>query len=144
MPWVRLICIGSIVFILSQHGITFKSWTFLELMGLICIVSVLSYQEGKPTHVFYRVAPQRLESGQKYKLIPVIDPLRCDGCNKCVVACGVKGLEAQDGVAILSRPEVCLSDGVCASTCPLGAISMQWVKMPQEGNVIAGQWHLPY
>ncbi len=57
--------------------------------------------------------------------IPEINELRCMGCGHCVSLCkklGPNVLELVDGVAKVVRPDDCISDGACLTTCPTTAL----------------------
>ena len=62
-----------------------------------------------------------MAEGQK----PVIDENACTGCGICVDGCPTKALEMVDGLAKLTKPELCDSDGECAKACPVECIKMQ-------------------
>jgi ferredoxin len=57
--------------------------------------------------------------------IPLIDPLRCDGCGLCVQVCptGTLGRDENSGRAIVVRPEACDYTGHCETICPTAAIA---------------------
>ncbi len=54
--------------------------------------------------------------------VPLIDPVRCDGCGLCVRVCPTGALAIQDGRAIVTAPEACNYSGLCETACPTGAI----------------------
>ncbi len=64
---------------------------------------------------------------------PHIDASLCSACNMCVDACGKDALRltlpAFRGdlrvFAYLAAPDACVGCGICADTCPLGAIAME-------------------
>jgi NAD-dependent dihydropyrimidine dehydrogenase PreA subunit len=71
------------------------------------------------------------------KWVPVVDEDLCTGCGGCVEACGVQALTIEDRVAVLSRPDACVSDARCIAPCPADAIHMAWVEMadrPRPAN----------
>lgn len=58
-------------------------------------------------------------------LHPVVDPMLCQGCGSCVVACpegDILGLIS--GRAHLVEPTRCIGHGACAEACPFDAISL--------------------
>ncbi len=58
-------------------------------------------------------------------LHPVIDPMLCQGCGSCVMACpegDILGLIS--GRAHLVEPTRCIGHGACAAACPFDAISL--------------------
>ena len=61
--------------------------------------------------------------------LPVIDPVRCTGCGRCVAVCRphLLSLEvfAWEKVCVLHEPQRCTSCNQCAATCPFHAITMQ-------------------
>ncbi len=74
------------------------------------------------------------------KWLPVVDELRCTGCNLCVEACGPKCLEIQGSLAVLARPFACGSEEHCIAPCPENAIRMVWLRL--EGDRSVGKWRL--
>ena len=74
----------------------------------------------------------------KAKWVPRIDPSKRTGCRRCVEVCGAKCLEMAEGIAVLSRPDACGSEGHCIAECRDDAIQMAWV--PIEGNEAVGLW----
>lgn len=61
-------------------------------------------------------------------LHPVIDPLKCIGCQSCIHACpefpAHQVLGMVNHKAILSSPTDCIGHGACQQVCPAGAISL--------------------
>jgi adenylylsulfate reductase subunit B len=56
---------------------------------------------------------------------PIIDPLLCNGCKKCIELCpeDILSFSEELGIAIVSYPDECWHCGVCMIDCPLKAIS---------------------
>ena len=54
--------------------------------------------------------------------IPLIDPVRCDGCGLYVLACPTGALAMNGNKAIVARPETCEYSGLCEMICPRQAI----------------------
>ena len=57
---------------------------------------------------------------------PEIDLALCDGCGKCIPACGPSALALAEGKAVLLHPERCEYDGGCEPACPQGAIDLPY------------------
>lgn len=56
--------------------------------------------------------------------IAVTDEKLCNGCKKCVERCIFGAREVEEGIARVKKAK-CLGCGLCKTTCPTGAISMQ-------------------
>lgn len=65
---------------------------------------------------------------QPASLHPIIDPLKCIGCQACLKACpempAHQVLGLIHGKAELVSPTDCIGHGACRSACPVGAISL--------------------
>ncbi len=72
------------------------------------------------------------------KWLPVVDVFTCDGCRRCVEACGPRSLQIVAGVAVLTDPESCGSEEHCIPVCAADAIRMDWV--PASGDPRLGRW----
>jgi MinD superfamily P-loop ATPase len=71
-------------------------------------------------HLFFK--PKTIQSEKVTVFFPKIDPLRCNGCRKCVDFCRFNAL-AMVRNFITVFPDVCHSCGGCAIVCPKQAIS---------------------
>ena len=73
---------------------------------------------------------ESLDAGltQPASLHPVVDPLKCIGCEACVHACPEFPAHQVMGIvnrkATLVSPTDCIGHGTCASVCPAGAITL--------------------
>ena len=73
---------------------------------------------------------ESLEAGLIHapSLHPVIDPLKCIGCQSCIHACpefpAHQVLGMVNHKAILSSPTDCIGHGACQQVCPVDAISL--------------------
>jgi len=74
----------------------------------------------------------------KEKWVPRVDTSKCTGCGRCVEVCGIKCLEIEGGIAVLSWPNVCGSEAHCIIECRDDAIHMAW--LPMEGKETIGIW----
>ena len=67
--------------------------------------------------------------------VPLIDPLRCDGCGLCVRACPTQTLELQDDKAFVAHPLACEYIGLCEAVCPTQAITRPFeIVVADEGK----------
>ena len=73
---------------------------------------------------------ESVEAGltQPPSLHPVVNPLKCIGCESCINACpefpAHQVLGLVNGKARLVSPTDCIGHGACQSVCPVGAISL--------------------
>ena len=58
------------------------------------------------------------------RIIPKVDPEKCDGCGLCVDYCLKDALVMEKGKALL-RVDRCDFDRICVPVCPTGAISFE-------------------
>ena len=72
------------------------------------------------------------------KWVPSVDEEICDSCGICVETCGARCLEIVAGVAVLARPEACVSEARCVAPCPQACIRMGW--LPLRGDRSVGEW----
>ena len=99
----------------------------LPLMALFAwMVRRRARLEAVSAHTF----AEAVEAGltQPASLHPVIDPLKCIGCESCVHACPEFPAHQVLGIirnkAVLVSPTDCIGHGACQSVCPTGAISL--------------------
>ncbi len=66
--------------------------------------------------------------------IPIIDAIRCTGCELCVHICPTNALVMKDGMAVVGNPNACAYTGHCERICPEQAISrpFQIIFSPKE------------
>jgi len=72
---------------------------------------------------------------------PIIDPVLCKGCNRCVDLCPEDVLEAsseKDGTPVVRYPDECWHCGVCMIECPEKAITKFHIPLPMRISVIRG------
>ena len=75
------------------------------------------------------------------KWIPVVDASKCTGCGRCVEVCGVKCLEIESGIAVLTNSGICGSEEHCITECRDDAIHMEWVALEvNEAHPSMGVW----
>lgn len=75
---------------------------------------------------------------------PVVDPVMCSGCEFCVDVCPFDCLEiAGDGqfmgIAVLSKPNACVSCRECEEVCAKGAIMVLPVGDPHPVALLEGR-----
>ena len=58
--------------------------------------------------------------------LPIIYPVRCNGCSECVRSCPSSALAMVDGLAVLIAPDLCAYCATCEERCPQGAISLPY------------------
>ena len=58
-------------------------------------------------------------------MIPVIDKVKCTGCEECVEACPPLAISMKEGKACIDE-KLCEECGECVSACPEEAISLPW------------------
>ena len=82
--------------------------------------------ENISTHTFLESVDAGLT--QPPSLHPVIDPLKCIGCESCVHTCpefpAHQVLGIMNSKATLVSPTDCIGHGACQKVCPTGAISL--------------------
>jgi NAD-dependent dihydropyrimidine dehydrogenase PreA subunit len=68
-----------------------------------------------------------------YKIMPEIDPTKCDGCGLCVSLCPTGALAMQGALAVIAYPDLCSYCATCEDICPTEAIGLpyQIVLAPQ-------------
>ena len=55
--------------------------------------------------------------------IVVVDPVRCNGCGRCIAVCTREALSRKDG-KLLVLPDLCVGCGRCSGRCPRGALEI--------------------
>ena len=68
------------------------------------------------------------------KIMPQIDPDKCNGCELCVAGCPTGAVAMQGTLAVIARPDLCSYCADCEDICPTGAIGLpyQIVLAPQR------------
>ena len=56
--------------------------------------------------------------------IPQIDPIKCNGCGRCIEVCPAQVLQLQQGKAIVVWPDQCTYCMACEESCPTHAIAL--------------------
>ena len=67
------------------------------------------------------------------KIMPEIDPAKCDGCGLCASLCPTGALAMQGALAVIAYPDLCSYCATCEDICPTEAIGLpyQIVLAPQ-------------
>jgi len=60
------------------------------------------------------------------KIMPEIDPTKCDGCGLCVRRCPTGALAMQGSLAVIAQPDVCSYCATCEDICPTEAIGLPY------------------
>ncbi|HMO55916.1 MAG TPA: 4Fe-4S binding protein [Roseiflexaceae bacterium] len=68
--------------------------------------------------------------------LPSIDPVRCNGCGRCVELCPTAAVAVIDGCAVIIEPQACTFCEVCETFCPTGAIGRPFIVIfaPDDRN----------
>jgi NAD-dependent dihydropyrimidine dehydrogenase PreA subunit len=68
------------------------------------------------------------------KIMPHIDPDKCNGCGLCVTDCPTGAVAMQGSRAVIARPDLCSYCADCEDICPTEAIGLpyQIVIAPQR------------
>jgi heterodisulfide reductase subunit A len=78
--------------------------------------------------------------------VAAVDPARCDGVGRCVVACEYDGAltlveEERDGRTVrraVVNPGLCVGCGSCVGVCPQRAIDLQGWRVDQYEAMVDG------
>ena len=81
--------------------------------------------------------PADEKSARAWKRIPVVNDY-CVGCGNCVDACPEGTLRTILDVAVVHRPDTCISCDACIPVCNDDAIHMHWIEM--DGRKSVGDW----
>jgi hydrogenase-4 component H len=94
---------------------------------------ILRHLFKKPATVFYPFEP--VPAAKNYRGKPVMDPMKCIGCQRCVKDCPSEAIEINKAYEVTSpegKPirkfamtlyiDRCTHCGQCAETCPVKAI----------------------
>ncbi len=67
------------------------------------------------------------------KIMPEIDPTKCNGCGLCVGHCPTGALAMQGAHAVIVQPDLCSYCAACEDICPTEAIGLpyQIILAPQ-------------
>jgi|GEM_PF-671651 len=73
----------------------------------------------------------------KESIMVTVDPMKCNGCERCVDCCMYGALSMQRDKAIIDQ-DICERCGVCSSVCPVNAIFQPWPsvdKIPKAKSI---------
>jgi len=70
-----------------------------------------------------------------YHPVPLIDPLRCDGCGPCVQVCpsNASVMHVEAGKGAVAHPVLCHYAGRCEAVCPAQAIARLFEVVMEPG-----------
>ncbi len=80
----------------------------------------------------------RSEPGQRLPFVPVLDAIRCNGCDSCIQLCPHEALlldrdEGSNPLAYRTEAERCTGCGICVDVCDTEAIAVRlWASVGQE------------
>jgi NAD-dependent dihydropyrimidine dehydrogenase PreA subunit len=60
------------------------------------------------------------------KIIPRIDPDKCNGCGLCVTECPTGAVAMQGSLAVIAHPDLCSYCADCEDICPTEAIGLPY------------------
>jgi NAD-dependent dihydropyrimidine dehydrogenase PreA subunit len=69
---------------------------------------------------------------------PVIDPVLCTGCRRCVDICPTHALDQVGGTAYLAFPELCTYCTICEDVCPVNAIALPFLVVLAPASATYG------
>jgi len=75
----------------------------------------------------------RLMNKGQYDIEPItafVDPLKCNGCEKCISSCPAKAIQMIDGKAMV-QGILCKGCGLCCGFCPTEAIDLAYYTKKQ-------------
>ena len=121
------------VAVLSGKGGTGKTFVSVNLAAVAENTAYIDCDAEEPNgHLFFK--PQQVTETKVSTMVPVFDPVTCDGCRRCVDFCRFNALAFLQGKPKVF-PDVCHACGGCALVCPRGAVTEE----PREiGTVSQG------
>ena len=66
--------------------------------------------------------PDPEPAAQTLVALPVVEPVLCIGCEKCLMACPFGSIEMVGNKAVI-HPELCSNCRICVAACPVNAIN---------------------
>ena len=117
-----------IVSVASGKGGTGKTTVAVSMAIAAAPVTLIDADVEEPNANILLRAPKRDVTDFSVPF-PIVDPLRCDYCEKCAEFCAYNAMIVLKGLKVFAAPEICKSCGGCILVCPQDAISEKPRKM---------------
>lgn len=119
--------------VLSGKGGTGKTLVSVNLAAVAPEAAYLDCDVEEPNgYLFFKPSDESIKAVEVR--MPVVDPVRCTGCRRCVDFCRFNALAHVPGGVVVFE-EICHSCGGCGILCPSGAI---FEKQKPMGQIRSG------